>query len=86
LNKGDKMFTLPDFFYVKAFWEALSFSLAGLAALLAYFGVIPVEWAVGSGVLLSWFLAILKLFGVVPELRMREAIKNSSLIKNKKSK
>jgi hypothetical protein len=77
-------FTVPNFFYVKAFWEALSFALAGVAALLAYFGIIPAEYAVGTAVFMTWFMAVLKLFGIVPELRLREAIRSAIKVKGKK--
>lgn len=67
--------TLPPFVYSKAFWTALSFALAGILGLLAYFQVIPAEWALGGGVILTWFLAILNLLGINPELRAKGLIK-----------
>lgn len=62
---------LPPFVYAKAFWEALSFVVAGVLGLLVVFGKIPPEWALGSGAILAWFYAILKLLGVTPELRAK---------------
>ena len=69
---------LPPFVYAKAFWEALSYTLAGVAGLLVLFGVIPAEWAISSTAILAWFLAILKLFNVAPELRVRAALLKKS--------
>lgn len=63
--------TLPPFFYAKAFWTALSYAIAGVLGLLAYFGVIDPTWALSGAAILAWFLAILELFGVVPELRAK---------------
>jgi hypothetical protein len=68
-----KQFTVPPFFYVKAFWESLSFVLAGLLGLLVVFEVLEPQYAVGAGALLTWFLAFLKFFNIEPELRERDA-------------
>ena len=56
---------MPPFVYSLAFWQALSYILA---AVVAFF--VP-EYALEAGVLLALFLAVLKLFGIVPELRAR---------------
>jgi len=62
---------LPPFVYALRFWEAVSFIAAGVLGLLAFFAVIPVAWAVGAGVILTAILAVLKFFGVTPELQLR---------------
>lgn len=64
---------LPPFVYVKAFWEALSYILAGVLALLVVFGVLPPQYALGSAVILSAFLGILKWFDIEPQLMARAA-------------
>ncbi len=66
---------LPPFVYAKAFWEALSFLIAGVLAVLAFFGVIPANFVYGSAAILAAFLAVLKFFGVNPELRARGLLK-----------
>lgn len=78
--------TIPPLFYVKAFWETLSYAIAGVLALLAYLGKIPTDWAVGGAAILAWFLGVLSLIGIVPELRMRAAVKNAVVVKVKKTK
>ena len=55
---------LPPFFYVKAFWEALSLFAAGALALCAYFGWLPASWAVSASVIAGWIYAILHFFRV----------------------
>jgi hypothetical protein len=67
--------TLPPFVYSKAFWTALSFALAGILGLLAYFQVIPPEWALGGSAILAGLLAFLNLLGINPELRAKGLIK-----------
>lgn len=59
---------LPPFVYAKAFWEALSLAVAGVLAMLAYFGHVDPEWAVPATVILAWLLAFLRMFGIQPEL------------------
>lgn len=65
---------LPPFVYAKAFWEALSVALAGLFALLAFFGVVDSSWAVPAATIAAWFYSLLRLFGVEPELRARATL------------
>lgn len=77
---------LPPFVYVKAFWESLSFFLAGLAGVLVVFHVLDPIYAVGAGALLTWFLGFLKFLGIEPQIRMREAVKNAVAIKAKSRK
>lgn len=60
---------LPPFVYSKAFWTALSYAVAGLLALLAFFGVIPPQYALSATAVLAIFLAVLNWFGITPELR-----------------
>ena len=60
---------MPPFVYAKAFWQALSYLGAGLTGLLAFFNVIPDAFAYSAAVLLAAFLAVLKFFDIVPELR-----------------
>lgn len=62
---------LPDFVKSLAFWKAATFLAAGLLALLAYFQVVPANWAVGAEVILAWVLALLQMFGINPELRAK---------------
>lgn len=66
---------LPPFVYSKAFWTALSFALAGVLGLLAYFEVVPVAWAIGGEVILAWLLALLNMFGINPELKLKRDLK-----------
>jgi hypothetical protein len=60
---GVKM-TLPPFVRTLAFWQAVAYVVA---ALVAYFTPYKLE----AGVVLAVVLAVLKLFGVVPELKAR---------------
>ena len=62
---------LPPYVYSKAFWEAISLLVSGLLAVLAHFGVVPTEWAVGSAVVLMVILGILRVFQIEPELRAK---------------
>lgn len=61
---------LPDLFKVKAFWEALSFLIAGLLGVLFLLGVVPATWVIAPAVLLSLFLTVLKWFDIEPQLRL----------------
>jgi len=70
-----KEINMPPFFYAKAFWQALSYLVAGLAGLLAFFNVIPDTFAYSAAVLLTAFLAVLNFFDIVPELRERGLLK-----------
>ena len=60
--------TLPPFVYSLAFWQALAYVAA---ALVAYFTPYKLE----AGILLAVVLALLKLFGIIPELKAKGRIK-----------
>ncbi len=66
--------TLPDFFKQIKFWEAVSLALSGLLALLAFFGKLDPAWAVSSAVVFAWISALLKMFGVELEFRLRAEV------------
>jgi hypothetical protein len=72
--------TLPPFVYVKAFWESLSFVLAGLAGLLVVFHLLDPMYAVGAGVILTWILGFLHFLNIDPQVRMRAALANTPTI------
>lgn len=84
------MFNFPPFFYVKRFWESLSLVIAGLLGVLYALGLVPVEYLVGSAVILSWFLAALRLLGVDPKVfglffgKKPQATKKATTAKSKK--
>lgn len=65
---------LPDWVYVKAFWEALSYTVAGVLWLLVLFGVLPSVYALAPSAVLAIFLAVLKWFDIEPQLRARAAL------------
>lgn len=56
------------------FWEAISFVLAGILALLVMFGVLGPEFGLGAGVVLTIILAVLRWFGIQPELRLKAVV------------
>lgn len=62
---------LPPFVYAKAFWEAVSLLIAGILALLVYFGVLPADYGLGSGVILMFLLAVLRFLKIEPELKAK---------------
>jgi hypothetical protein len=62
---------LPPFVFALAFWEGMSLVIAGVAALLVFFGVIPADYALGAGGFLGIILSILRFFKVNPELRAK---------------
>lgn len=66
---------LPPFVYAKAFWEAVSWLLAGAVGLLVYFGVLPDSYAYGAATILAGILGFLKFFKITPELKMKAALK-----------
>lgn len=66
---------LPPFFKAKAFWEAIALLLAGIDALLVFFGILPDIYLFGYTAILAGIMAILKFFGIVPELRARGLLK-----------
>jgi len=75
----------PPFFYVKAFWQSVSFILAGVAGLLTVFGLLDPKYALDAGVFLTFFLGILKFFDVEPQVRLFLEARALAL-KNKKIK
>lgn len=65
---------LPEQFYSKAFWEAVSVFLSGLLGLLVFLGYLNSEWAIPASAILAWAFAALRLIGVEPELRLRKLV------------
>jgi len=62
---------MKDWVRSLAFWKAISYILAGVVALLVYFGVLPDAYLYGNAVILMAILAILSFLGVTPELRSK---------------
>lgn len=62
---------LPPFVKAIAFWNAVSWIVAGVMGLLVFFGVLPTTYAWTAAAVLSGIQAVLKVFGIVPELRAR---------------
>lgn len=62
---------LPPFVYSIKFWEACAWIVAGVLALLVFFGVLPSQYALEAAAVLAIIKAVLKFFGVTPELRAR---------------
>lgn len=62
---------LPAWVYSLAFWKALTFAVAGLLALLGFFGVIPANFVISAEVLLAGVLTFLNLLGIKPELQAK---------------
>lgn len=62
---------LPPYVYSLAFWKAISYVLAGIVALLVYFGVLPSQYLYDAGAILLAILALLNFLGVHPELRAK---------------
>lgn len=60
--------TPPPFVYSLAFWQAAAYVIAALVA-----GLTP--YKLEAGVTLTLFLALLKLFQIVPELRAKGRIR-----------
>jgi len=65
---------LPPFVFAKAFWEAISFLVSGVLALLAFFHVISGDYALSAGAILLFILAILRFFKIEPELKLDEVV------------
>lgn len=63
--------SLPDFVFAKAFWQMVSFILAGVLGLLVFFGVLDPKYALSAGSVLSLLLAVLKWFDIEPQVRAR---------------
>jgi len=61
----------PPFFYSLKFWEAVAWVLAGVLALLVYFGVIGPEFGLTAAAILAIIKGVLKWLGVEPELRAK---------------
>jgi hypothetical protein len=59
---------LPPFVFAKAFWEAVSYIAAGIVALLVFFNVIPPDYGLPAGAILTFILAVLRFFKINPEL------------------
>ena len=59
------------FYKALAFWESVSWLLAGVVGLLAYFGKLPIEYAYSAPVILSGILTVLKFFQIEPELKSK---------------
>lgn len=55
---------MPPFLYQPKFWEAVSWLVAGVLAMLAFFGVVDTEYAYTAGAIFAFAKALLKLFGV----------------------
>lgn len=64
----------PPFVYSLAFWSAVSWLLAGVAGLLVYFGVLPVQYGYAAPVILAAIQVILKFLGITPELQAKGLI------------
>ncbi len=62
---------LPPFVYAKAFWKAISLVIAGVLALLVFFGIIPADYALPAAAIYSFILAVLLFFKINPELRAK---------------
>lgn len=67
--------TLPPIVYSKAFWQALAYIAAGVLGILVVLGKLPASDALEPAAILAWFLALLKLVDIVPELRAKGKIK-----------
>lgn len=65
---------LPPYVKSLAFWKAISYLLAGVVALLVYFGVLPDTYLYGDAAILTAILAVLNFLGVVPELKARRLL------------
>lgn len=66
---------LPPFVYAKAFWQGVSLVIAGALALLVFFEVLPPQYLYGAAAVYAAIEAVLKFFGITPELRARGLIK-----------
>lgn len=66
---------LPPFVYAIAFWRAISMLAAGVLALLVYFNVIPLDYALTPAAILAFIQAVLQFFKINTELKMRELLK-----------
>jgi hypothetical protein len=62
---------LPSYVYAKAFWEAVSYVVAGVLALLVYFGVLPTDYLYSVGAVLTGLLGVLRFFRITPELKAK---------------
>lgn len=65
---------LPPFVKSLAFWKAISYLIAGVIALLVYYGVIPDAYLYGDAAILAALLALLNFLGVYPELRAKKLL------------
>lgn len=64
----------PPLVYSLNFWSAVSWLLAGVAGLLVYFGVLPVQYGYAAPVILAAIQVILKFLGITPELQAKGLI------------
>ena len=62
---------IPVFVYALAFWQGVSYVLAGLLALLVYFKKLDPKYGLSAGAVLAVILAVLNFLGIVPELLLR---------------
>lgn len=65
---------LPNYVYALAFWKAVSYLLAGVVALLVYFGILPDAYLYGDAVILTAILSVLNFLEVHSELREKGLI------------
>jgi hypothetical protein len=77
-------FNFPPFFYVKAFWEALSYFVSGVLGLLVVFEKLSPEWALSGAVVLAGFLGVLRFLGVSPAITARAELLKAQLKGKKK--
>lgn len=62
---------LPPFVHSLSFWKAISHIIAGVVALLVYFGKLPDAYLYGDAVILMAIIAVLNFLGVSTELRAK---------------
>ena len=55
--------------YSLKFWEAVAYLIAGALGLLAFFGVIPANYALEAVAVLAIVKSVLKFFGIDPKVR-----------------
>jgi hypothetical protein len=62
---------LPPFVKSLAFWNAVSWVVAGVLGLLVYFGVLSPEYNYTAAAILVAIQAVLKVIQVIPELKSK---------------
>lgn len=65
---------VPPFVKSLAFWKAISHVLAGVVALLVYFGILPEVYLYGDAVILLAIIAFLNFLQIYPELRAKRLL------------